>query len=285
MGQGDETPGGSRSSRNAAAVAAAHLARDRGESTESDIAPRRLFADGSTAAAAVAAAASTGDDGDDDHNHDGRGGEKEAGRGVAADEEQGDDSGGGGSMRQTRQQQPASLSWKYAALGGVFFLRFLCPALTTPETYGLLGRTPRPHERRSLVLVTKLLQNLASGVLFGAKEPYMTAANAFVVDNLEVLTGFYRRLSEVPAIALTDHETMEHVVSADMDAFVPLVVSGSRTEEVDTQLSIVEALVGAHASEIVDALPPEQVGLRVYMESSFGAQFFRDDEEPFSTDF
>ena len=41
----------------------------------------------------------------------------------------------------------SSLSWKFAALGGVLFLRFICPAMITPENNGLCSTPPCPHDR------------------------------------------------------------------------------------------------------------------------------------------
>ena len=130
-----------------------------------------------------------------------------------------------------------------------------------------------PLVRRGLVLVAKLAQNLANAVLFGAKEPYMAEVNPFIFDNLGVLQQFYERLTSIPPIAFED-ATMEHVVGADMDAFSPLIMSGSRAEEVDTQLSIIEALVNQHARAIAEALPPNAVSLRLFLETGFQQSYF-----------
>ena len=130
-----------------------------------------------------------------------------------------------------------------------------------------------PLTRRGLVLVAKLAQNLANAVLFGAKEPYMAEVNQFIFDNLGVLQEFYERLTSIPPIAFED-ATMEHVVGADMDAFSPLIMSGSRAEEVDTQLSIIEALVNQHARAIAEALPPNTVSLRLFLETGFQQSYF-----------
>ncbi len=60
-----------------------------------------------------------------------------------------------------------------AVMGGFLFLRFICPAMTTPHTYGVMADMPDANSRRMLVLVTKLLFHCATGVEFGVKEPYM----------------------------------------------------------------------------------------------------------------
>jgi hypothetical protein len=52
------------------------------------------------------------------------------------------------------------------AVGGFLFLRFICPALTAPHAYGLLQNPPNPVCQRQLVLIGKVIQNLAKFVLF-----------------------------------------------------------------------------------------------------------------------
>jgi len=78
------------------------------------------------------------------------------------------------------------------AIGGTFFLRFLCPALIAPHSYALLMTpdrkkpiVPNDQLQRQLVLLGKVLQNLANGVLFGKKEPFMVRLNQFITKNME----------------------------------------------------------------------------------------------------
>jgi len=102
-------------------------------------------------------------------------------------------------------------------VAGFFFLRFLCPALVSPENYGLaltagtyqavemfipvlnlplsLPEKITSKSRRSLVLISKVLQNLANDVEFGDKEPYMTAMNHFIIRKRKSLQAFFNQLA------------------------------------------------------------------------------------------
>jgi hypothetical protein len=49
--------------------------------------------------------------------------------------------------------------------------------------------------RRGLLLIAKVVQNLANNVLFGAKEPYMFPLNDFLTQNIYYVTTFLREIS------------------------------------------------------------------------------------------
>jgi GTPase-activator protein for Ras-like GTPase len=76
-------------------------------------------------------------------------------------------------------------------IGGFLFLRFFCPAVTSPESYGVLDEPPSPESRRLLILMTKVLQNLSNDVEFGSKEPYMEKMNDFIESNRAGLAEFF----------------------------------------------------------------------------------------------
>ncbi|KAG5936007.1 hypothetical protein E4U59_005250 [Claviceps monticola] len=84
---------------------------------------------------------------------------------------------------------------KYTAVGAFVFLRFFCPAIVAPETDHLVSASPTKEVRRGLLLIAKIIQNLANNVLFGTKEPYMFPLNPFLVQNIHVVTGFLREIS------------------------------------------------------------------------------------------
>lgn len=125
-------------------------------------------------------------------------------------------------------------------IGGFIFLRFFCPAVSSPEAYGIVDgmshvrwhdasytcccvdsywftillEPPSASARRLLILITKVLQNLSNDVEFGSKEPYMTKMNDFIQSNRVKLTQFYERLvvrnsnSILSSICLCDHDVM-----------------------------------------------------------------------------
>lgn len=84
---------------------------------------------------------------------------------------------------------------KYTAVGAFIFLRFFCPAIVAPDVEGLVSTAPTKEMRRGLLLIAKVIQNLANNVLFGVKEPYMFPLNDFLVHNVWEITGFLREIS------------------------------------------------------------------------------------------
>ncbi|KAF3210891.1 Ras GTPase activating protein ira2 [Orbilia oligospora] len=84
---------------------------------------------------------------------------------------------------------------KFTAVGAFIFLRFFCPAIVAPDSEGLVKSIPKRGMRRGLLLIAKVVQNLANNVLFGAKEPYMIPLNDFLTLNIYRVTTFLRDIS------------------------------------------------------------------------------------------
>eukprot|EP01104_Vermistella_antarctica_P011503 TRINITY_DN3214_c1_g1_i1.p1 TRINITY_DN3214_c1_g1~~TRINITY_DN3214_c1_g1_i1.p1 ORF type:complete len:841 (+),score=304.44 TRINITY_DN3214_c1_g1_i1:190-2523(+) len=83
------------------------------------------------------------------------------------------------------------------AIGGFFFLRFLCPAIVTPEGFGVTEKVD-PTARRGLVLVSKVLQKLSNGVEFtDSKEPFMRPMNPIITRNIAKIEKFMLQLADV----------------------------------------------------------------------------------------
>ncbi|ODV60149.1 RasGAP domain-containing protein ASCRUDRAFT_76657 [Ascoidea rubescens DSM 1968] len=58
-------------------------------------------------------------------------------------------------------------------VGSFMFLRFLCPAVVSPESENLLDSPPNKQSKRSLILLAKVLQNIANGSLTSLKWPLL----------------------------------------------------------------------------------------------------------------
>ncbi|CAO3626389.1 unnamed protein product [Cunninghamella echinulata] len=97
---------------------------------------------------------------------------------------------------------------KYTAVGAFIFLRFFCPAIVSPESEGLIKpmTTVSREMRRGHLMATKVIQNLANNVLFGAKEAYMIVLNDFLTGNIYKVTSFLREISIVPPATAAEDE-------------------------------------------------------------------------------
>ncbi|KAI8969504.1 Rho GTPase activation protein [Trametes punicea] len=97
----------------------------------------------------------------------------------------------------TRRKYPDATDYAICSLiGGFFFLRFINPAIVTPQAYMLVEGVPAKHPRRTLTLIAKMLQNLANKPSY-AKEAYMITLNPFVENNKSRINQFLNNLCEV----------------------------------------------------------------------------------------
>jgi hypothetical protein len=87
----------------------------------------------------------------------------------------------------------------WPSVAGLFFLRFAIPPLVAPEGYGFSQPNLRGGVHRTLVLVSKFIQNASTGVEFGGKEPYMTPLNAAVARLNARVRDFLRAVCDVEA--------------------------------------------------------------------------------------
>jgi hypothetical protein len=103
------------------------------------------------------------------------------------------------------------------AVGGFVFLRLFNPAILTPENSGF-SKSALPKSkavRRLLLQATRMMQNLANNMMFGAKETHLISLNDFITSNLYRVASFLREISTVPN---TDGKTaIEEPRSTRMD--------------------------------------------------------------------
>ncbi|RCH99371.1 Ras GTPase activating protein ira2, partial [Rhizopus stolonifer] len=100
-------------------------------------------------------------------------------------------------LSSVRERYPEA---KYTAVGAFIFLRFFCPAIVSPESEGLIkpSMIVSRDMKRGHLIATKVIQNLANNVLFGAKETYMIVLNDFLTSNIYKVTSFLREISDIP---------------------------------------------------------------------------------------
>jgi hypothetical protein len=102
--------------------------------------------------------------------------------------------------RSVTSKFPGSLEAVYKGLGGLFFLRFVCPAITAPHVYGLLPNPPNETTQRQLVLITKVIQSIANMQPPGKKEQYMEVMGSFIETSIPRIRQFYDHLREAANI-------------------------------------------------------------------------------------
>eukprot|EP01094_Clydonella_sp_ATCC50884_P021877 TRINITY_DN490_c0_g1_i1.p1 TRINITY_DN490_c0_g1~~TRINITY_DN490_c0_g1_i1.p1 ORF type:complete len:498 (-),score=131.77 TRINITY_DN490_c0_g1_i1:435-1928(-) len=106
-------------------------------------------------------------------------------------------------------------STSLSSVGGLFFLRFLCPALVNPGGVGLTIEGLGPRERRNLVLVSKTLQSLSNGIEFGGKESYMMGLNKFIRSYRPRITELLEKLSNGPPVGMDETYEIQGIVETD----------------------------------------------------------------------
>jgi hypothetical protein len=77
-------------------------------------------------------------------------------------------------------------------VGGFFFLRFLTPAVVSPEGFGVQNQDePISIEaRRPLILISKTLQQISNEMYFS--EDHMMSLNSFITENIPAFQQFFQ---------------------------------------------------------------------------------------------
>merc|ERR1711964_604915 len=89
---------------------------------------------------------------------------------------------------------------KRTSVGGFLFLRFICPAMLSPEHFGLTpaGAPPiKADQRRPLTLVSKVLQNFSNEVQFGQKELFLNPLNDLLAEKSAACTRFFDSVIDI----------------------------------------------------------------------------------------
>lgn len=152
--------------------------------------------------------------------------------------------------------------------------------MAQPAAFDLLSTADAeaPRTKRALVLVTKVLQNLANGVEFGSKEGFMVWFNGVVGErsrDVEAYLSSFARSDERPAEAATPVEKapaprltdivqassqladrLEDALRLDMPSLL-VRLGGTRIQEANTVLSN----MAARPDQFVDLLVEDEGGM------------------------
>ncbi|KAA8574689.1 hypothetical protein EYC84_003939 [Monilinia fructicola] len=97
------------------------------------------------------------------------------------------------------QQFPREPQQNLLQLVGNWLFRFyLYPALTTPESMGVVERQLTPLQKRNLGEVAKVLGQISSGRLFGGENMFLQPLNAYVADAITRITDIFSSIISVP---------------------------------------------------------------------------------------
>jgi len=92
-----------------------------------------------------------------------------------------------------------SLGYSEAALklfGGFFLLRFICPAIVSPQKFGIVKELT-PNAQRTLVFISKVIQAIGNQAEFGDKESFMTPFNEFILRRMPKMMNFIHQLTAI----------------------------------------------------------------------------------------
>lgn len=140
-------------------------------------------------------------------------------------------------LTSVRERYPEA---KYTAVGAFIFLRFFCPAIVSPEAEGLIKSNVVVSRdmKRGHLIATKVIQNLANNVLFGAKETYMIVLNDFLTSNIYKVTSFLREISNVPPPIVPENNDL--VRASSFGTRNPASSSVIRTEDPSVEIRPME---------------------------------------------
>ncbi|KAL0478375.1 RasGAP [Acrasis kona] len=104
-------------------------------------------------------------------------------------------------------------------VGGLFFLRYICPAIVVPHLFGVVNEAPKANATRTLLLVTKVIQNIANGGgEANKKEAYMRVMGDFVSHRVETAKEFLRKLTDVNEnLMLTKKQEFDNFLKVERD--------------------------------------------------------------------
>ncbi|KAI7822296.1 Rho GTPase activation protein [Kickxella alabastrina] len=185
-------------------------------------------------------------------------------------------------LRATKRKFPQVDQAKaFSLVGGIFFLRFVNAALTSPNQYGLLDFVPQAAMKTNLKLVARLIQRLSNNSAKPVEE-WPVDERRFMRANVSRFHSFLGSLTMGASVALATgpgaEGAAEAVVTASTNSAVTAATAAAATAEdavssddermlaprnrrfrsmPDTN-AVCNKLASAAAGEIISKLAPEQ---------------------------
>eukprot|EP01125_Pyxidicula_operculata_P018576 TRINITY_DN6609_c0_g1_i2.p1 TRINITY_DN6609_c0_g1~~TRINITY_DN6609_c0_g1_i2.p1 ORF type:complete len:842 (+),score=111.24 TRINITY_DN6609_c0_g1_i2:13-2538(+) len=135
----------------------------------------------------------------------------------------------------------------------VFFLRCLCPAILQPEQFGLTKEKLPPPALKSLIIISKLLQNIANGIIKNnvtTYAPHDTLILNFIQEHIQTVKKFCTRLVDETQLS-SSKKADSSKISTEIDDKVP-----QPTVALD---NIYQFVFQGKFSEILDRLVKKQI--------------------------
>jgi len=99
--------------------------------------------------------------------------------------------------------QNASETEIYSLVGGLIFLRWVNPAITTCDSdqTNFVENKLTTNQRKNLTMICKVIQNLSNGIPFGSKEKYMIPLNVVIEKHTAEMHDYMKTLCDIDDIA------------------------------------------------------------------------------------
>lgn len=149
-----------------------------------------------------------------------------------------------------------NLPGNISAVGTVIFLRFINPAIVSPFQSGIIDSDPSLKVKRGLMLMSKILQNIANHVEF-SKEQHMKYFNDFIKENFDTTRQWVLQITSdcdqtehpilTPSQGPSGHWHSSHTLSPYTGSHNPAMISG-------INISALHRLLHSHQDKMSDYL-------------------------------
>jgi len=142
-------------------------------------------------------------------------------------------------------------------LPAFFFLRFICPVIVSPERFGILSKPPSTSARRGLVLITKILQQLA------CKEEFQEEKEAYMCDFNMLLRCYHGRFARFSKLISKYNSTKESELNIQEE--VPI-----QQTEYEESTSYIRNFVITNFPQICDKVETKDREIAIALRREYG---------------